>query len=53
MDVFLWLIIFSGLLVIGVVLYILLTGGDEDEAVEEKVAEMEDVLNLTDPEVLQ
>ena len=53
MEWWLWLIIIGSVILVGVILYMLLAGDEEEAVEEEKVAEMEDVLDLTDAEVLK
>ena len=52
MEWWLWLIIIGSIILVGVILYMVLAGDEEEAVEEEKVAEMEDVLDLTDKKVL-
>ena len=53
MEWWLWLIIIGSIILVGVILYMVLAGDEEEAVEEEKVAEMEDVLDLTDRKVLK
>ena len=52
METWLLIVIIASVLVVGVILYLVLAGGDEEQA-EEMMGEMEDTVDLNDPKVLK
>lgn len=52
METWVLIVIIASILVVGVILYLVLAGGDEEVAEEQK-GEMEDTVDLNDPKVLK
>ena len=52
METWLLIVIIASVLVVGVILYLVLAGGDEEQA-EEMMGEMEATVDLNDPKVLK